>query len=167
MALSFLYLAFLSFPPIGNWCASVGATTEIWPSRLSLLRHEVAVLRRQITRPALQPPDRAIFAGLSRLLDRQLVPGGKSALTWYFAGCAASAFPDRTEPFVGRSAKPRCTIAMGTTGSIGPGFQSRACGPSRIGVRDLASLDGAPTCSAPGWPGAATEWVEGLAIAVG
>ncbi len=67
MALSFLYLAFLRIIQIIRLQRSSDSDLAI---EIVLLRHEIAVLRRQVIRPALRASDRALLAGFSRLLPR-------------------------------------------------------------------------------------------------
>jgi putative transposase len=65
MALSFLYVAFVRILELLRLSRREQADLAI---EIVMLRHEVTVLRRQVERPALKPPDRALLAGLSRLL---------------------------------------------------------------------------------------------------
>jgi len=65
MALSFLYLAFVRTLQLLRLFRRNDHELAV---EVVVLRHEVAVLRRQVDRPALRPSDRALFAGLSRLL---------------------------------------------------------------------------------------------------
>ena len=67
MALSLLYLAFLR--TIEFLCRRRSDKSDL-AIEVVMLRHEVAVLRRQVDRPALRPSDRALLAGLSRLIPR-------------------------------------------------------------------------------------------------
>jgi putative transposase len=63
--LSFLYWAFCRFLLLIRLI--FGSSTDI-AIEVVMLRHEVAVLRRQVHGPALEPADRAVLAGLARLL---------------------------------------------------------------------------------------------------
>ena len=72
MTLSFLYLAFCrTLQLIGL----VGRSDTDLAVEIVMLRHEVAVRRRQVHRAALKPADRAMLAGLSRLLPRRRLGG--------------------------------------------------------------------------------------------
>jgi putative transposase len=65
MALRLLYLLFCQ---VMRWLVLLVRSTATKDAELLVLRHEVAVLRRQVARPQVDWADRAVLAGLARLL---------------------------------------------------------------------------------------------------
>ena len=77
MAPSFTYLAFVRILQLLRLLRRDRQELAI---EVVMLRHEVGVLRRQVARPALRPSDRALLAGLSRLL----VTGAGAVVRWTY-----------------------------------------------------------------------------------
>ena len=59
---------YLIFTRLVGWLALLARSTASKHAELLVLRHEVAVLRRQRPKPLLDWADRAVLAGLIRLL---------------------------------------------------------------------------------------------------
>ena len=67
MALRLLYLLLCQ---VLRWLALLARSSAARDAELLVLRHEVAVLRRKVTRPRVDWADRAVLAGLAMLLPR-------------------------------------------------------------------------------------------------
>ncbi|MDQ3764995.1 MAG: integrase catalytic region [Actinomycetota bacterium] len=63
-------LLYLIFRQLMAWLGLLARSSRSKNAEILMLRHEVAMLRRQVRRPRMSWADRAVFAALTRLLSQ-------------------------------------------------------------------------------------------------
>jgi putative transposase len=80
-------LLYLVLRQVMAWLGLLARSSRSKNAEIRVLRHEVAVLRRQVRRPRLSWADRAVFAALTRLLsqaaDLQRIVTPATVLRWH------------------------------------------------------------------------------------
>jgi putative transposase len=80
--------AYLAVARVFGWLALLARSDGAKDAEILILRHQVAVLQRQVKRPRLSWADRAILAALARLLARgqlrqmRLIVSPRTVLRW-------------------------------------------------------------------------------------
>ena len=80
-------LAYLLMIRVFGWLALLARSNTSKDAEILVLRHEVAVLRRQVTRPKPDWADRAVIAALARLLPAHIrqhrIVTPRTLLAWH------------------------------------------------------------------------------------
>lgn len=137
-----------------GWLALLARGDAAKDAEILVLRQEVAVLRRQVTRPQPDWADRAVIAALGRLRPRKWTcPNTAGRPSRMRSGCLWNNWPGRTRggaTTVSRvsssgwgtgSAKERSAGSWPPPGSAraAPGITDLAAVPGRPGVRHVTS----------------------------
>jgi hypothetical protein len=144
-------LGYLIFCQLLGWLVLVARRSATKDAELLVLRHEVAVLRRQLARPRIDWADRAVLAGRSRRLPRWMRQGRlvqpATLLCWHRDLARrrwtypTPAWPSHRSGGDPSGPRARCDGASigGVGGPAGPQCVHGACGAGRpvpASVRD-------------------------------